>query len=705
MKLLKKMNFLLLLCMSIITMCVPLQAQALEYVQEFNKDSVGYSCSFTLRLDDTYKDTWLYEISDHGKLNVALKGKGKNLALRFDGVDGTFYLAGTSQEHVSSDPPYEKGKFVFRSPYVSNRYEEDENGDIYKKYYTNYRIDQTTDASVREKYGHQQLCMIFEMNQGDARIKFWKWGDIGDDLLFWTPNMPTATVIRVDQLSSFQEDESTLDLKELLFNVDAESEYYQGCEGYDGEYEWKANPSSIRGQGTYEEAEQWLRANTAIIPVTNPPKEPDPEVLEMRRKNIELAEKYTSKEWSISDKDLPVGDKENSIAHYGKYKDSAGNVHYIKALNGKVWYMNYQSKRIAAAKFSAKDTSSWAKKLSTDGKLDFRLAYYDTDRYDDDGIRVGNTKTTEYLGIIGNKGEQWFVCSNVDEGRMEEAAKVKDLDLKFNAAKNESYMEFKPITEFSEEYIDYYCDESLDYLNLFIEYKEDDKVELAGFRVKCGDMNLEIDEQDITADLAFRTYFYDLIYGEYWTENHPAEWAEIQKHYEEYCEQYKNETVDFNKKDEPKKETEPKQEEKKPEVLDIPVISDGQGISIYVDGKKLDQPVMLVNDRTLVPMRAIFEALGADVSWNDAEKTVTAKKDEIVIVLKIGSEKFFKNLENVPLDTPAVIQNDRTYIPLRAVSEALENTVDWNGETKTITIQKKKGGRTPFFVDNPSVTS
>ncbi len=96
---------------------------------------------------------------------------------------------------------------------------------------------------------------------------------------------------------------------------------------------------------------------------------------------------------------------------------------------------------------------------------------------------------------------------------------------------------------------------------------------------------------------------------------------------------------------------------------------------------------MLVNDRTLVPMRAIFEALGADVSWNDAEKTVTAKKDEIVIVLKIGSEKFFKNLENVPLDTPAVIQNDRTYIPLRAVSEALENTVDWNGETKTITIQ------------------
>ncbi len=698
MKLLKKMNFLLLLCMSIITMCVPLQAQALEYVQEFNQDSVGYSCSFTLILDDTYKDTWLYEISDHGKLPIEMKGTQEELALRFHEADGgVFYKKGTTIRHMMQDPHFEVGSFTVGSPYIDTRYIEDENGEIFDQpgyiymTYSPYRAEETTDENIRKKYAHQLLRIIFEMNQGEATIKLWVFNGI-PETEFYTEYMPITTVIRVDQLPDFQEEQGEYKDKKHLFNADAEAVYYRGCEGYDGAYEW--NPpkiysinTSINSNVNRAEAEQWLRANTAIIPVTNPPKEPDPEVLEMRRKNIELAEKYTSKEWSISDKDLPVGDKENSIAHYGKYKDSAGNIHYIKALNGKVWYMNYQSKRIAAAKFSAKDTSSWAKKLSTDGKLDFRLAYYDTDRYDDDGIRVGNTKTTEYLGIIGNKGEQWFVCSNVDEGRMEESSKVKDLDLKFNAAKNESYMEFKPIKEFSEEYIDYYCDESLDYLNLFIEYKGDDKVELAGFRVKCGDMNLEIDEQDITADLAFRTYFYDLIYGEYWTENHPAEWAEIQKHYEEYCEQYKNETVDFNKKDEPKKETEPKQEEKKPEVPDIPVISDGQGISIYVDGKKLDQPVMLVNDRTLVPMRAIFEALGADVSWNDAEKTVTAKKDEIVIVLKIGSEKFFKNLENVPLDTPAVIQNDRTYIPLRAVSEALENNVDWNGETKTITIQ------------------
>lgn len=697
MKLTRKIERFLFLCMFMLMISYPLQAQALDYVQEFDKDSVGYSCSFTLILDDTYKDTWLYEISDHGKLKLDVKAKNIYCAIRFYGKDGVFYQIGEAKSHPTREPLYDIGAYDISSPYAYRWYTVDENGEIfdtpgyiYQKDSKYYRAEETPDEKTRNKYSHQHLRMIFEMNQGEATIKLWQYKYW--DHLYYTPYMPDTTVIRVDQLPDFYEEPGEYHEKRFAFNMDAEATYYRGCEGYDGAYEW--NPPSITKVTDHgneavsrEEAEQWLRANTAIIPVTNPPKEPDPEVLEMRRKNIELAEKYTSKEWSISDKDLPIGDKENSIAHYGKYKDSAGNVHYIKALNGKVWYMNYQSKRIAAAKFSAKDTSSWAKKLSTDGKLDFRLAYYDTDRYDDDGLRVGNTKTTEYLGIIGNKGEQWFVCSNVDEGRMEESTKVKDLDLKFNAAKNESYMEFKPIAEFSEEYIDYYCDESLDYLNLFIEYKGDDKVELAGFKVKCGDMNLEIDEKDITADLAFRTYFYDLIYGEYWTENHPEEWAEIQKHYEEYCEKYKNETVDFNKKDEPKKETEPKQEEKKPEVPDIPVISDGQGISIYVDGKKLDQPVMLVNDRTLVPMRAIFEALGADVSWNDAEKTVTAKKDEIVIVLKIGSEKFFKNLENVPLDTPAVIQNDRTYIPLRAVSEALENTVDWNGETKTITIQ------------------
>lgn len=92
--------------------------------------------------------------------------------------------------------------------------------------------------------------------------------------------------------------------------------------------------------------------------------------------------------------------------------------------------------------------------------------------------------------------------------------------------------------------------------------------------------------------------------------------------------------------------------------------------------------------RTLVPMRRVFEVLGANVSWNEAEQSVTAIKGITEIKLNIGSKTAYKNGKPVELEVPAEIMasTGRTMVPLRFVSEALGCSVDWVGATRTITI-------------------
>ena len=113
-------------------------------------------------------------------------------------------------------------------------------------------------------------------------------------------------------------------------------------------------------------------------------------------------------------------------------------------------------------------------------------------------------------------------------------------------------------------------------------------------------------------------------------------------------------------------------------------------IDVELNGKKLffDQPAMIINGRTLVPMRVIFEELGATVSWDNATETVTAVKDGKTIKLKIGSNVMTVNGESKTLDVSASIRNDRTMVPVRAVSEALGASVNWDGTNARVIINK-----------------
>jgi len=115
---------------------------------------------------------------------------------------------------------------------------------------------------------------------------------------------------------------------------------------------------------------------------------------------------------------------------------------------------------------------------------------------------------------------------------------------------------------------------------------------------------------------------------------------------------------------------------------------DSDEIKVYVNGKKLefDQPPVLLNDRTLVPVRAIFEELGAVVMWNDSTQTALAVKDDLQITIKIGVDVMMANDKEIALDVPAQLINDRTLVPLRAIAEALGNNVEWIEETQTVNI-------------------
>ena len=98
------------------------------------------------------------------------------------------------------------------------------------------------------------------------------------------------------------------------------------------------------------------------------------------------------------------------------------------------------------------------------------------------------------------------------------------------------------------------------------------------------------------------------------------------------------------------------------------------------------EPPMLYQNRTLVPMRVIFENLGATVDWDGNTKTITAKKGNIEIIIKPGEGSAIINGKTESLDVPALIYNDRTFVPLRFVSQALGYNVEWNEQTRTVSI-------------------
>lgn len=109
---------------------------------------------------------------------------------------------------------------------------------------------------------------------------------------------------------------------------------------------------------------------------------------------------------------------------------------------------------------------------------------------------------------------------------------------------------------------------------------------------------------------------------------------------------------------------------------------------LIIDGKErfFPQRPEIINDRTFVPLRSIFEAMNAKVVWNQETQTVTAVKGNRTISLTLDSEKALLNGKKIQLDAPPVLYQGSMYVPLRFVGEALGATVIWENATRNIQI-------------------
>ncbi|RXJ02940.1 copper amine oxidase N-terminal domain-containing protein [Anaerobacillus alkaliphilus] len=116
-----------------------------------------------------------------------------------------------------------------------------------------------------------------------------------------------------------------------------------------------------------------------------------------------------------------------------------------------------------------------------------------------------------------------------------------------------------------------------------------------------------------------------------------------------------------------------------------------QPIKIIVDGVPIssDQAPIIVDGRTLVPVRAIFEALDAKVSYVSATKQVIGTRDNTTVILTLGSNRAIVNNEVKILDVPAQTVNGRTLVPVRFVSEALGDDVKYNASRREVVITRK----------------
>lgn len=120
-------------------------------------------------------------------------------------------------------------------------------------------------------------------------------------------------------------------------------------------------------------------------------------------------------------------------------------------------------------------------------------------------------------------------------------------------------------------------------------------------------------------------------------------------------------------------------------------VKDTNNISVEIGGDKIhfDQEPVLYNNRTMVPMRKIFEELGAKVTWNNSTRTATGKKGDRTVKITVGQNKMYVNNKEVLLDTAPIVVSGRTLVPVRAVAEGLGCDVKWNNKTALVSITPK----------------
>lgn len=114
--------------------------------------------------------------------------------------------------------------------------------------------------------------------------------------------------------------------------------------------------------------------------------------------------------------------------------------------------------------------------------------------------------------------------------------------------------------------------------------------------------------------------------------------------------------------------------------------SANEGVTIEYNGETLSSAGIIRSDYTLVPFRGVMERIGASVMWDEKNRTAIAVRGETSVETVIGSNDANVNNELMPMDTPAALINDRTYIPLRFFVESMGVDVEWDESGRRVIL-------------------
>ena len=121
------------------------------------------------------------------------------------------------------------------------------------------------------------------------------------------------------------------------------------------------------------------------------------------------------------------------------------------------------------------------------------------------------------------------------------------------------------------------------------------------------------------------------------------------------------------------------------------VLTIGEKVTVvFGDSVVNDVAPVVRNDRAMLPIRFVVEALGGTVTWDQAQQSVTCVKGDNTVIIYIGHPFALVNGNPVELDSPAFIENGRTYLPIRFVAENLDAAVTWDADTKEVTVVPNK---------------
>ncbi|MDO4300475.1 MAG: copper amine oxidase N-terminal domain-containing protein [Clostridia bacterium] len=132
-----------------------------------------------------------------------------------------------------------------------------------------------------------------------------------------------------------------------------------------------------------------------------------------------------------------------------------------------------------------------------------------------------------------------------------------------------------------------------------------------------------------------------------------------------------------------------------------------ENIKLNINNNTIESDIspQIIEGRTMVPVRAIFEAIGADVEWNNETKTITGHKDNTEVIMTLNSNIASINNKKITMDCGPVIINNRTLAPVRYVAEAFGCQVEWDNENKTVNINTPEPEPKTTAVETASETT